>query len=129
MSKFFKTILALIALLVAVPALAAPAWTTYSASSFNSAQAAGKTIIVDIYADWCPTCKAQKPILDELRGETQLKDAVFVKVNFDNEKAFLRAHRIPRQSTILVFKGKRETVRSIAETNRTKLRAVVLGGA
>lgn len=129
MSKFFKTILALIALLVAVPALAAPAWTTYSASSFNSAQVAGKTIIVDIYADWCPTCKAQKPILDELRGETQLKDAVFVKVNFDNEKAFLRAHRIPRQSTILVFKGKRETVRSIAETNRTKLRAVVLGGA
>ena len=53
-------------------------------------------------------------------------DALFVKVNFDDEKDFLRANRIPRQSTVLVFKGMEEVARSVAQTNRTQLRGVVL---
>lgn len=102
-------------------------WTMYDAGQFSSAQQSGKTIVVDIYADWCPTCRAQAPILDELRLEKQSADVLFVKVNFDKEKAFLRAHRVPRQSTVLVFKGKDETARSIADTSRARLRATVLG--
>lgn len=103
-------------------------WQTYDAGEFMMAQKKGKTIIVDIYADWCPTCRAQAPILEELRKEKQDGDTLFVKVNFDDEKAFLRQHRIPRQSTVLVFNGETEVVRSIAETNRSRLRAKVLGG-
>jgi thiol:disulfide interchange protein len=102
-------------------------WQTYSAKSFTAAQNAGKTIVVDVYADWCPTCRAQAPILDELRAQKASKDTIFMKVNVDNNRAFMRTHRIPRQSTILVFKGKKEVARSIAQTNRTKLRSVVLG--
>ena len=49
------------------------------------------------------------------------------RVDFDKQKAFLRAHRIPRQSTVLVFKGRKEIARSIAQTDRNRLRAVVLG--
>ncbi|MCK0127808.1 thioredoxin family protein [Erythrobacter sp. F6033] len=102
-------------------------WQTYDAGEFMMAQKKGKTIVVDVYADWCPTCRAQAPIMEELRKEKQNGNTLFVKVNFDDEKAFLRAHRIPRQSTILVFNGETEVVRSIAETNRTRLRAKVLG--
>jgi len=91
------------------------------------AQKKGKTIVVDVYADWCPTCRAQAPILEKLRTETQSSDVLYVKVNFDEEKAFLKAHRIPRQSTVLVFKGMDEIARSIAQTNRAALRSVVLG--
>ncbi len=101
-------------------------WSQYDASEFMMAQAKGKTIVVDVYADWCPTCRAQAPILEQLRVEKQSDDVHFVKVNFDDEKAFLRAHKIPRQSTILVFQGKKEVARSIAQTNRAALRQVVL---
>lgn len=101
--------------------------TNYTASSFVAAQAQGRTIVVDVHADWCPTCRAQQPILNELRSDPRLENALFVRVNFDEDKAFLRAHRIPRQSTILVFKGREEEARSIAETNRSRLRAVILG--
>ncbi len=102
-------------------------WQTYDEAEFLMAQEKGKTIVVDIYADWCPTCRAQAPILDELRQERANGDVLFVKVNFDEEKAFLRAHRVPRQSTVLVFDGTTEIARSIAETNRARLRSVVLG--
>ncbi|MEM8697214.1 MAG: thioredoxin family protein [Pseudomonadota bacterium] len=126
---FIKTLMLAFTALLFVPAAASAqvAWTDYSASSFRAAQEAGRTIIVDVHADWCPTCRAQRPILNELRSHPRLADALFVRVNFDEDRAFLRAHRIPRQSTILVFNGEEEQGRSIAETDRNRLRAFVLG--
>lgn len=130
MPRLFKTLLLVLAsLFVAVStASAASAWEPYDAARFSRAQEAGRTIVVDVHATWCPVCKAQAPTLEALPGEPRLKDAVFVRVDFDTEKAFLRRHKIPRQSTVLVFKGKRETARSISETRPDKLRAAVFAG-
>ena len=132
MTRLFALIAAIAALVIGAIQLNAQSttsgWQTYDAAEFTMAQEKGKTIVVDIYADWCPTCRAQAPILDELRRERASGDVLFVKVNFDEEKAFLRAHRVPRQSTVLVFNGTTEVARSIAETNRGRLRSVVLGG-
>lgn len=131
MTRLFLIIAVIGAFVIGATQLTAQAsaadWSTYDEAEFMMAQKKGKTIVVDVYADWCPTCRAQAPILDELRAEKQSDDVLFVKVNFDDEKAFLRANRIPRQSTVLVFKGMDEVARSIAETNRTRLRGVVLG--
>ena len=41
----------------------------YSAEAFKAAQASGSPILVEIHADWCPTCKAQSPILDKLTAD------------------------------------------------------------
>ncbi|KLI65081.1 hypothetical protein AAV99_00475 [Aurantiacibacter marinus] len=117
------------ALFAALPlaATAQVSWTNYSATSFAAAQQEGRTIVVDVHADWCPTCRAQTPILNELRSDPRLADAIFMRVDFDNDRDFLRAHRIARQSTILVFRDGDEKGRSIAETNRGRLRTFVLG--
>ena len=60
----------LFATVAAISALAAPAFAaetkTFDPESFAAAQQAGKPILVAIHASWCPTCKAQKPILSEL---------------------------------------------------------------
>ena len=54
-------------------ALVAPAYATetkaFDPASFDAAQKSGKPILVAIHASWCPTCKAQKPILSELMAE------------------------------------------------------------
>ena len=110
----------------AAPALADAVSVAYTPSAFAEAQASGKHIVVDVYADWCPTCQAQKPIMSELKKDPAAKDILFITVNFDTEKEFLRAHRVAYQSTILVFKGKEELTRSTAETNRDRLRSLVL---
>jgi len=106
-------------------ASAATGWVDYSAERFADAQEDGKTILVDVSAVWCPTCKAQRPILDELNADERLQDVLFVHVDFDTDKDFLRTHRIPRQSTIVIFDGKTEINRSVAETNRERLRGFV----
>lgn len=130
MKRLFLLIAAIGAFVVGASQLTAQAnasnWITYDEAEFMMAQKKGKTIVVDVYADWCPTCRAQAPILEELRNEKQTPDVLFVKVNFDDENDFLRDNRIARQSTVLVFKGMDEVARSIAETSPLRLRSAVL---
>jgi len=108
--------------------ISAAEWIEYEADTFARAQEDGQTILVDVNATWCSTCKAQAPILDDLRDEPEMGDVVFMKLDFDTEKGFLEEHRIPRQSTIVVFQGEQETARSIAETDPDKLRSAILAG-
>src|SRR6185437_14237359 len=46
----------------------------FSAEAFKAAQASDKPILVEIHADWCPTCKAQDPILDKLTAEPKFRN-------------------------------------------------------
>ena len=78
------------AAIAASAALAAPAFgtetRTFDLKSFTEAQKAGKPIFVGIHASWCPTCKAQDPILSELMSAPKFKDLVYFLVDFDRQK-------------------------------------------
>jgi thioredoxin 1 len=85
--------------------------------AFAAAQAQGKSILVDISAPWCPTCSAQKPIIDKLSAEPQFQDLAIFEVDFDSRKDVLRKFRAQSQSTLIVFKGDKETGRSVGSTD------------
>lgn len=104
-------------------------WRIYMAESFAAEQAAGRTILVAVHADWCPTCRQQAPILESALAEPAMAEVVAVRVDFDADKDFLAVHRIAQQSTILIFKGDREVGRVIAETDPERLRAFVMTNA
>ena len=124
--RLSHALFALVSCLFASGCWAAPDWIPYSPTGFVAAQSAGRTLLVDVAADWCPTCKAQFPTLDELREDARMTDVSFIRVDFDQDKHFLEAHRIPRQSTILIFDGEQEVARSVAETDPSRLRRCVL---
>jgi thioredoxin 1 len=125
-----RSLLVAFVLLVGLPASGAEAgkWIDYDAKKFSAAQKSGSPIVIDVFASWCPVCRQQKPILDDVAQLPALKGAMLMKVDFDVQKEFLREHRVARQSTILVFKGGKETVRSVAETDRERLTQAVLKG-
>src|ERR1700741_3807183 len=50
----------------------------FDAQAFADAQKAGKPILVAIHASWCPTCKAQAPILNELRADPKFKNLAYL---------------------------------------------------
>ncbi len=121
-------LVAVLGLVVMAQSSLAASFTPYTAEAFEQAQSEGKTILVDVHATWCPTCKRQAPILEALIKDPAMEGVVAFRVDWDTDKDFVKTHRIPRQSTILVFQGEKETARSVAETREAELRSLVLGG-
>src|ERR1700733_4282273 len=108
--------LALVALPLTFNAFAAQK-VGYSPDAFDAAQKAGKPILVEIHAPWCPTCKAQTPILSKLEAEPQFAGLKVFHVDFDSQKEAVRRFGARMQSTLIVFKGEAETGRSVGDTN------------
>jgi thioredoxin 1 len=115
---------AALALAAAVPAQAAEKL-SYTPEAFAAAQSAGKPILVEIFAPWCPTCKAQGPILEKLEGEPKFKDLHVFRVDFDSQKDAVKSFKATTQSTLIVFKGAKETGRSVGDTNASSIAALL----
>jgi thiol-disulfide isomerase/thioredoxin len=112
------------ALVGALPASAAE-WKPFTQADFAAAQKDGKSILVDIFAAWCPVCRAQNPILTQLTREPEFKDLVVLKIDFDTQKADVRALKATSQSTLIAFKGEKETGRSVGDTNPASIATLV----
>lgn len=110
-------------------ALVTPAFATeiktFDPAAFAVAQNAGKPIFVAIHASWCPTCKAQRPILSELMAEPKFKDLVYFVVDFDSQKDAVKYFGARMQSTLIAFKGATETGRSVGDTERSSITALL----
>ena len=120
---------ALVAGALVVVAPLAPSWANsavpFSPEAFKAAQAAGGPILVEIHADWCPTCKAQRPILDKLTAESKFKDLKIFQVDFDAQKPAVKQFGAHMQSTLIVFKGAAEQGRSVGDTKEASIAALL----
>ncbi|MGJ4993424.1 thioredoxin family protein [Bradyrhizobium sp. HKCCYLS3077] len=99
--------------------------TPYSDAAFKAAQTAGQPILIEIHAGWCPTCKAQKPIIDRLAAEPKFKDLKIFRVDFDDQKPVVKGFGAQMQSTLIVFKGASETGRSVGDTKEASIAALL----
>jgi thioredoxin 1 len=88
----------------------------FTQQEFDSLSRSGKPVIVDVSAVWCPTCKAQKPIVEGLAVKAPYKDVTVLRVDFDSEKPILKEFSVASQSTLIAFKGGKEAGRSVGDT-------------
>jgi thioredoxin 1 len=100
----------------------------YTDGAFKAAQAAGRPILVEIHAGWCPTCKAQKPIIDKLAEAPKFKNLQIFRVDYDDMKPVVKAFGAQMQSTLIVFKGASETGRSVGDTKEASIAALLEKG-
>ena len=95
--------------------------------AFDSAVKAGGPVAVVFHADWCPTCRAQAPVLKQLVLEPKYKALTLFVADFDEETQLKRELRVNKQSTIVVFKNGVEINRSTGDTQPDRLDAVLAG--
>ena len=112
------------AALLAAAALAQAAAQPFDKAKFDAALAQGKPVIVDFAADWCPTCKEQKPIVDALMQEPRRKDIALFVADFDKETALKKRLKVTMQSTFIVLKGGKEVGRSTGQTDKGTIAAL-----
>lgn len=97
----------------------------FDQAGFQAAQQRGARILVDISATWCPTCKAQAPIIDSLAEQPSNSDLIIFSVDFDSQKPTVREFGARSQSTLIAFRGKTETARSVGDTDPASISALV----
>lgn len=108
---------------VAAPAFAGPIQ-PYSVAALKAAQSAGKPVLVDVHADWCPTCRRQAPTVSELSRDPAFAKLVILKLDFDKQVAERLALGVRKQSTLIVYRGGRETGRATGIVDRDQIRAL-----
>lgn len=114
--------------LPALPALAAIG-TPYREGLVDAELAAGKTVFLDFYAEWCTTCRAQERAMTALlSAEPAYRQSIsFFAIDWDQHARSDLATRlnIPRRSTLVVLKGDQELGRLVAVTNRSQIKALL----
>ena|SRR5438309_8589583 len=127
MKTVFRSLLAVISFVAAVSALGAET-KPFDRATFAALQAANKPVLIDVYADWCPTCKAQAPIVSGLMASPEFQRYTILKVNFDRQKDVLRTFRVAQQSTFIVYRGRQEVARSTGDTSKDSIAATLRKG-
>ncbi|WP_298625559.1 thioredoxin family protein [uncultured Zoogloea sp.] len=96
----------------------------YSADALAAAQSAGKPVAVHFHAPWCPTCRAQAKVFDGLKPDASLPLPLLV-ADYDSERALRQKLGVRTQSTLIVWRGAKETARLAGETDADRLRAAL----
>ena len=97
----------------------------FSQQEFDQLTHEGKPVVLDISASWCPTCKAQKPIIEGLMKQPAYKDVTLLAIDFDSAKPVLKKFKVSMQSTLVGFKGEKEVGRSVGDTTPEGLEGLI----
>lgn len=117
--------LAFAAFWLALAGESAAAEVPFEQAQYTHDVAAGKPVVVYLHADWCPTCRAQKPIVDRLSKEPGFSGVTIFVADFDKETALEKSLKVSQQSTFVVFRQGHEVTRSTGQTSEPAIRAVL----
>lgn len=93
----------------------------FSEQKFKQLQADNAPILVDVHAKWCPTCKQQGKVIEAYFKANPDSKLTVLKVDYDDQREWVKYFKAPRQSTLVVYQGETELGRVIAQTNQDKL--------
>lgn len=69
--------------------------------NFKSVTESGR-VLLDFWAEWCPPCRMQSPVVDEIAEENP--DIKVGKVNVDEQPELAAAFEVENIPTLIIFK-------------------------
>jgi len=106
-------------------AAAAAEYRAFDQAAFAQAQSEGRPILVEVFAPWCPTCRAQSPIVRTIAADAAFANLVVFRIDYDNQRDEWRALNVRRQSTLIAYNGARETGRLVAATSPDRIETLM----
>ena len=121
---------AVLGFLAAVPAMVASHGfaaerVPFDRAAFDAAVAAGGPVLIDVFAPWCSTCRAQSAVLADLFSRPQFADFKVFVIDYDSEKDIMRSFGVQQRSTLIAFAGGVEVGRVIGDTRAAAIEALL----
>jgi thioredoxin 1 len=79
-----------------------------------------KVVLVGFVADWCGACRAQDPILEELRKDIGNEIEIF-KIDIDDNRNIFKELRIEATPTLFILKNDNIFKKFVGLTSRNDL--------
>jgi thiol-disulfide isomerase/thioredoxin len=108
---------------ISTAGLAAPIQ-RFSNAALEAAQRAGKPVLVDVHADWCPTCRRQAPTVEAISRDPAFAKLLILKLDFDAQVAERTALGVRKQSTLIAYNGRTERTRATGIIDPVQIRAL-----
>lgn len=77
-------------------------------------------VVAYFHADWCPACRLQKPIIEELEKEYG-EDVTFIIIDIDEDATAMRKYGVRGIPTTIVFAGEENYMRHVGATEKERL--------
>ena len=97
----------------------------FEAGAFQAAQASGQTFILEVTAKWCGPCQRQKQVVEKLLENSGFADLTLFNADYDTDRSELARINAHQLTTLIIYRGKTEALRSSGETRPDMLDAIL----
>ena len=120
-----KKISSILFFLLITDVFAADVEMNFTKDAFESAQKAGKTVVVNSWNKWCYTCVKQEKIIKEAKKD--FNDILFLSYAQKN-KDIAEYLNIDYRSTIVIYRNNKEIARAIGITKKEEIYFLIKKG-
>lgn len=89
----------------------------FDAAAFRTAQAAGKTIVIEITAKWCGPCQRQRPVVAKMLEKPEFAKLTMFDADYDAHKKELLEINALHLTTLILYRDGKEVARSSGATS------------
>jgi thioredoxin 1 len=125
MSRLRSVAFAFAAVIAIVQPAVAAEFKPFDRATFDAAQKAGRPILVEVQAWWCPVCASQSKTIKATVIAPAYAKLLVLRINYDKQKSEWQAFAVQKQSTLITFKGGRELGRVSYITDKAKIQALL----
>ncbi|MGA0532794.1 thioredoxin family protein [Hansschlegelia sp. KR7-227] len=97
----------------------------FDRAAFETAQQQNRPVIVFVHAPWCPVCRSQIKTMDKVTEDPAYRDLIVFRIDYDSQRPLWQSFGVTKQSTLIGYRGSRETGRIAYESDEAKVRQVL----
>ena len=118
-----KKLLFILFFIISANSLAAEVKMNFTKDLFESAQNAGKTVVVNSWNKYCGTCAKQVKILKE--AEKDFPNALFLYYEQNKNEDIAKLLNVKYWATIIVYKNSKEVAKEIGVTSKKDIYSLI----
>ncbi|MEY2942389.1 MAG: hypothetical protein RLY97_403 [Pseudomonadota bacterium] len=118
-------VLAIIAQFAVLSPASAAEVRDFDRAAFAAAQSAGRPILVEVKAWWCPVCASQASTIKKAITASEYAKLIVFRVNYDTQKDVWQSFAVTKQGSLIGFHGTRQSGRLDFVTDKVQINTLL----